>query len=75
MKDRDNTHSQSDECENLSGKNTLIRTGLSVLCFAFALEGMLPQWVNIGLGAVGLVLFTTAVTGTCIFKKLTDANH
>lgn len=75
MKDSDKTDGQAYECENLSGANTLIRTGLSVFCFAIALEGMLPLWANVSLGVIGLFLFTTAVTGTCIFKKLTDANH
>lgn len=64
-----------DDCENLSGPTTLFRAGLSVVCFSVALEGMLPQWANICLGAMGLFLFSTAVTGTCLFRKLFDADH
>jgi hypothetical protein len=75
MNKQSKSSQKEEECENVPWINTLFRAMLSVLCFSIGLEGVLPTWANIALGAIGLFLFTTAVTGTCILNKLFGSDH
>lgn len=56
--------------DNVGVWDTAIRSLLSCVLLALAVEGILPPVVSVVLVVVGFVLWTTASTGICWLYKL-----
>jgi hypothetical protein len=56
--------------DNVGVWDTAIRSVLSCILLAVAVEGIFPAMVSVMLVVIGLVLWTTASTGICWLYKL-----